>query len=271
MQAHPAIIDILRDGEQGVIVAVDFGGVREEAGFPDLLPHLSIAHSVLVPQTTVDLDGDAEAMRQHQLESWLAGIQSYGQQVSAVLGYCAGSAMATRLAVELAGGPALVLLDPSWPDREVLLEAHDVAVQRLLDPVRDPAVRESLTAPVPEQADPARLARALVDHYADTARRLAAHLGLSETPVRALISRVDRHLSYLLIAAAEAAQVTTRVDLPAPSSVLTILSVATPAEVACVPGATVRTDLPRPRLLADPAVASRVADFIGTHESAATR
>ncbi|MEU6073994.1 hypothetical protein [Micromonospora sp. NPDC047074] len=270
MQTQSVSVATLRDGRRGVVVAVDFGGVREEAGFPDLLPHLSIEHTVLVPQTTVEIDGDWEGMRRRQLESWVDGIRSYGQPVSAVLGYCAGSAMATRLAIELAdgaGGPALVLLDPSWPTRDVLIEAHDVAVERLLDPVRDPAVRESLRAAVPDQEDPTRLARALVTHYAETAWRVAAHLRLTETPVRKLIARIERHLSYLLVAAGEAADLATRDALPPPGAVLTILSVATPDEVAWLPGTTVRTELPRPRLLAEPAVASRVDGFVRHHDA----
>ncbi|MEU4382376.1 hypothetical protein [Micromonospora echinofusca] len=270
MQTQSAPVTTLRDGRHGVVVAVDFGGVREEAGFPDLLPFLTIEHTVLVPQTTVEIDADWEGMRQHQLRSWLDSIRSYGQRVSAVLGYCAGSAMATRLAIELAdaaGGPALVLLDPSWPTREVLLEAHEVAVERLLDSVRDPAVRQSLRAPVPDEADPTRLARALVTHYSETAWRVAAQLGLTETPVRKLITRIEQHLSYLLVAAGEAADVATRDLLPPAGSVLTILSVATPGEVAWMPGTTVRTELPRPRLLADPAVASRVEEFIRRHDA----
>ncbi|MGH3656351.1 MAG: hypothetical protein ACRDUA_06810 [Micromonosporaceae bacterium] len=48
---------------------------------------------------------------------------------------------------------------------------------------------------------------------------------------------------------------------------LTILSEATPGEVACVLGSTARTDVPRAGLLADPAVAERVAAFVTLHDT----
>lgn len=263
MRSGADAINRLRDGQGDLVVAVDFGGVREEAGFPDLLPYLEIDDEIVVPVTTVQLEGDSKDIAHRQLELWLDGIRQSGRPVTAVLGYCAGSAIAARLVRELAHdapAPALVLLDPSWPDGEVLREAHEVAVRSLLSAVPDSVGIEPFAEELESRdEDLATLARHLVDHYTRAAGDVAERLKLRPDAVRGLVRRVDRHLTYLVVASVEAAKVSTA-DQGA--SALTILSAATPGEVARLGGETLRTDLPRPQLLADPGVADRVASFV---------
>lgn len=266
MRSGADAISRLRDGQGDLVVAVDFGGVREEAGFPDLLPYLEIDHEIVVPVTTVQLEGDSLDLARHQLELWLDGIRRSGRPVTAIMGYCAGSAIAARLVRELAWdapAPALVLLDPSWPDGEVLREAHEVAVRSLLSALPDSVGIEPFAQePDGRAEDLATLARHLVDHYARAAGVVAERLKLRDDAVRGLVRRVDRHLTYLVVASVETARVSA-VDLAVdPASVLTILSAATPDDVARLGGATLRTELPRPRLLADPDVAGHVSGFV---------
>lgn len=255
----------LRDGDGDLVVAVDFGGVREEAGFPDLLEHLEIDHEIVVPVTTVPLEGASEDLAHRQLTAWLDDIRRTGRRITAILGYCAGSAIALRLLRELSPeASGLVLLDPSWPDGAVLREAHEVAARSLLAALTDSEPVESRLREQDARVDEdlATLARALVDDYARTASVVAGRLSLRRDAVQSLVQRVDRHLTYLTVASVEAAKVSAMETVGSRDSVLTILSAATPAEVARIDGTTVRTDLARPRLLADPGVAATVANFV---------
>jgi hypothetical protein len=265
VRAGAGTIKQLRGGHGDLVVAVDFGGVREEAGFPDLLEHLESDHEIVVPVTTVRLEGPSEDIAQRQLVSWLDDIRRTGRRVAAVLGYCAGSPLAVRLLRELAPqAPTLVLLDPSWPDGAVLREAHEVAVRTLLSALPESVRIEPFVGEAEGSVaeDLAGLARVLVDDYARTASVVADRLSLRREAVDGLVKQVDRHLTYLTVSSVEAARVSDSEQLGASDAVLTILSARTPGEVARIHGATWRTDLPRPQLLADPGVAARIADFV---------
>ncbi|MCW3815812.1 hypothetical protein ONA91_15290 [Micromonospora sp. DR5-3] len=113
------------------VVAMDFGPGSRDAGMSDLVANLTadavVWQPVFHPQTDDPISGtDPDRL----VREWLHELRGAGLRVSGVLGYCAGAALALRMADQiLAGGdeaPPVVLLEPERVDSSVI-QAHFVA------------------------------------------------------------------------------------------------------------------------------------------------
>ncbi|MFJ7996520.1 hypothetical protein ACIQ7D_05055 [Streptomyces sp. NPDC096310] len=133
--AGPAWAPLVPDADGDVVLAVDFATTgRREATFAELAGLLpgSLDLRQAVPPPGVPTAGGEDDRARHHLH-WWAGQVPYGpaaRPVRAVLGYCAGSVFASRLAdiVERRQGarPVLLLFDPEVPgvaslDRDIRL------------------------------------------------------------------------------------------------------------------------------------------------------
>ncbi|MGC4807625.1 hypothetical protein [Micromonospora sp. DT233] len=244
-----------------LVLTVDFGGARPEAGFAELTPLLPDDRAVLVtrpPDRVVDDAADAA----RQVDAWRDAVLASGARVCTVIGYCTGAAVAARLAQDLAahGHPVgLVLVDPAVAGAGQLLAAHRDAVESLVAVLdRAPADAEA-TDPTPGPApDLVELARGLAADYARTAGRVGRELDLDDELVADLVVRVRRYLSYLVVVALTAPP--TPQDGP---PTLTVLSAAHPPDAfPAVGGRQVRFDVPRADLLADAGVGRLLAEFV---------
>ncbi|MEE1798422.1 hypothetical protein ACIQVO_01875 [Streptomyces sp. NPDC101062] len=122
--ARPAWAPLVPDADGDVVLAVDFATTgRREATFAELAGLLpgSLDVRQAVPPPDAPATGPEDDRSRHHLD-WWAGQVAYGpaaRPVRAVLGYCAGSVFASRLAdlVERRQGerPALLLFDPEVP------------------------------------------------------------------------------------------------------------------------------------------------------------
>jgi len=109
------------------LLAVDFGPGRREAGFAELVANLApdtvVWQPVFLPQTDDPVNGtDSDTC----VREWLDDLRDAGLDIRGVLGYCAGSTLAVRLAELIREScerePAVVLLDPSRVDGAVIQE-----------------------------------------------------------------------------------------------------------------------------------------------------
>lgn len=114
----------LADGpSERTLLAVDFGPGRPEAGFTDLVAQWAepaqVWESVFVPARDPVRDTDPDAC----VARWASDVRAAGVEVRGVLGYCAGAALAWRLAETLRQDghvAAAVLLDPTGVDGKLI-------------------------------------------------------------------------------------------------------------------------------------------------------
>ena len=243
-----------------VVLAVDFGGAREEAGFGELAPLLPAGITVLASQSPAGLpDGVAGAAA--RLDRWRD--EAAGRQVTAVLGYCAGAAVASWLAGEIGGDtPAVVLLDPATTTAGTLLASYHTSTASLVEALGRPAEPDEEAAELAAAAEPTAaglldLAARLAARYERTAEEAGRELDLSDELVGDLVARFTRYLGYLVITR----QAEDRRQATPPS--LSLVSAVHPADAFPAPGELRRFEVPRSALLAEPEVAQAVAEFTG--------
>ncbi|MFF3868883.1 hypothetical protein [Micromonospora sp. NPDC001898] len=251
------------DGGQDLVLTVDFGGARPEAGFVDLAARLPSGCTVLAtrPPDRV-IDDPVDAVR--QVDAWRDAVLATGARISAVIGYCSGATVATRLAHDLTthGHPvSLVLVDPAVATHELLLEAYHSAIESLVAVLDQPPTSgDEASGPGPGGAALVGLARRLCDSYVRTAGQVGRELDLDDDLVDDLAVRFQRYLSYLVVAAlAELPTPVTALRLP----VLTVMSATHPDDAfPAVGDRRVRFDVPRADLLADAGAGRLLAEFI---------
>ncbi len=197
-----------------VLVAVDFGPGRREAGFAELVANLgpgpAVWQPVFLPQSDDPVNGtDPDAC----VREWLDDLRDAGLEVSGVLGYCAGSALAVRLADLIRETcprePAIVLLDPGRVDGAVVQE-HFVSSARayaeVLPPERIQAavtaaarVTDSLGTDVAERSagELADAMRELQRLYDDVVRSVCEALDAGDDVGASFSTRFAAFLSYL--------------------------------------------------------------------------
>lgn len=251
----------LRPGSTpGVILAVDFtlAKVRAQATFDDLARLLPDGPAIWCtdgsgwPATA----GDPAA----HLRQWLAHTRALAGlgAVRGVLGFCAGAPLAGALTGALAAGtaqrgqaPPLVLLDPTEPDAQTLVQTADAAMRTM----------SAEPGPVPPgTGDLGRLATLLTERYAAAAGPVCAAQGVPPAIADQLTRRVGTHLRYLALSATA---VTGNAD-----AALLVLSRdhEVPARLGGTPH--VRLDVGQNELLTASGAARAIADALAATTSA---
>ncbi|MEU8258402.1 hypothetical protein AB0C06_29520 [Micromonospora inaquosa] len=200
-----------------VLLTVDFGPGRREAGFSDLVanlaPELVVWEPVFAPQTADPVTGtDPHGC----VSRWLDDVRNAGLEVCGVLGYCAGGALARQTADLLRTRglpePPVVLLDPSHVDGDLIQELFATSVQGYAELLSEDQIRAALAAAagftgalgsnIGTQA-PAELAeamRSLQALYDGVVQTVCDMLDADEEVSRGFSERFAAFLSYLVTA-----------------------------------------------------------------------
>jgi hypothetical protein len=191
----------LSDTGPDLVPCLDFPGGRAAAGFADL------AAGVPARACFVHLAQPGTGPLGPCVARWAAELTGTGRPVRAVLGFCAGTALATRLADALAAAgppPAVVLFDAVTTTAATLAGEFTAAVQASarhltaaeLDGAR--ALAGQLTGTCP--ADLPRIAAALARRYDQLTRAVAARLSVHELYRQELTRTFTAYMDYLLLA-----------------------------------------------------------------------
>jgi hypothetical protein len=248
----------LADRGPDLILCLDFPGGRAVAGFAELVAGVPVDASFLhIRQAST---GPLAAC----VDRWVGEFAAAGRPVRAVLGFCAGTSIATRLADAIAstGPPPLVLLFDavattgesmtSQFTQAVESSAKHLTADELAD-ARD--LSEQLAATYPD--DLPRIAAALADRYDQLMRTVAGRLSLHDIFRQELTDGFTAYLDYLVLAGQGGfdMRTTTPLFLISPGH-------EPPAEDA----RTIELDIDHADLLRDPGVHKLVADLLtGEH------
>jgi hypothetical protein len=191
----------LSDRGPDLIACLDFPGGRAAAGFAELAAgvpadacFLHISHAGAGPLAAC-------------VGRWAGELLATGRPVRAVLGYCAGTAMATRLADAIAvtrPPPMVVLFDAVSTTGGSLASQFTSALEstaRHLTAAELAGARalpEQLAAAYPD--DLPRIAAALAGRYDQLIRAVAGRLSVHEFLRQELTSTFTAYLDYLLLA-----------------------------------------------------------------------
>jgi thioesterase domain-containing protein len=183
-----------------LIACLDFPGTRAAAGFADL------AAAVPAAGTWLHLDQPGPGPLPASAARWAAGLTAAGRPVRAILGYCAGAALAAPLAAALTAAgppPLLILLDAMCTTSQTLTSQYTLAVEsstRHLTPAELTsalALPAQLTADHPQ--DLPRIAAALAARYTQLISAVAARLNLHHQLRRELTTTFTAYMNYLLL------------------------------------------------------------------------
>jgi hypothetical protein len=191
----------LSDGGPDLVPCLDFPGGRAAAGFADL------AAGVPAGACFVHLAQPGTGPLGACVARWAAELAGTGRPVRAVLGFCAGTALATRLADAVAAAgpaPAVVLFDAVTTTAATLASQFATALEASarhltageLDDAR--ALAEQLAATCP--GDLPRIAAALAGRYDQLIRVVAARLSVHEFFRQELTRTFTAYMDYLLLA-----------------------------------------------------------------------
>ncbi|MEV0127903.1 hypothetical protein AB0H83_05475 [Dactylosporangium sp. NPDC050688] len=210
------------------VAAVDFtlAKVRAQANFADLAPHLPPDCAVWGSDETgwPAAPGDARA----HVAEWRQRSAALGN-VHAVLGFCAGAALAGDLAARRA---RLVLFDPVTVAPGTVVEHYAAAVRRMgAEP----------------DAPPDTGVEDLAEQYAVVARKALGEQGVPDSITADLCARVAANLRYLAMCAA--------VGLDGLRPDLVVLSRDHGLPEALRDSPRLRLDVSQEQLLAEPAAA----------------
>jgi hypothetical protein len=191
----------LSDRGRDLVLCLDFPGGRAAAGFGELAAGLPTDACFLhIGQTG---DGTLATCA----ERWVAELRDTGRPVRAVLGYCAGGALATYVADVIAdsGPPPMVLLfDAVTTSGGSLADQFTTTLESSaghltadeLDGAR--ALSEELVAAHPD--DLPRVAAGLTDRYDRLMTVVAARLSLNDFFRQELSRGFGVYMSYLVLA-----------------------------------------------------------------------
>jgi hypothetical protein len=187
----------LADRGPDLVLCLDFPGGRVAAGFTELVAGLPVDACFLhIGQTG---DGALAAC----VEDWVAQIAATGRPVRAVLGFCAGAALATRVADAITPPPVVVLFDAADTTGAALVggfmaalesSAQHLTADELAD-ARD--LTEQLMATCPDDLE--RIAAALTDRYDRLMTAVADRLSLPEFYRQELTNGFTAYLNYRLL------------------------------------------------------------------------
>ena len=156
----------LSDGGPDLVLCLDFPGGRAVAGFPEL------AAGVPADASFLHIRQAGAGPLAECVDRWVAEFTATGRPVRAVLGFCTGAALATRVADAIAATappPVVVLFDAMSPTGDSLASEFTSALE---------SSAQHLTAD--ELADARGLAEQLVATYTG---RPAADRGDLDRPV----------------------------------------------------------------------------------------
>jgi hypothetical protein len=191
----------LSDRGPDLVPCLDFTGGRAAAGFKEL------AAGVPVDACFLHFRQAGAGPLAASVDRWADELLATGRPVRAVLGYCAGTALATRLADAIAatGPPPMVMLFDAVPTTgdslasqfELALEssARHLTVDELADAR---GLSEQLVEKYPD--DLPRIAAALADRYDRLIRAVAERLSLHEFLRQELTATFTAYMDYLLLA-----------------------------------------------------------------------
>jgi len=248
----------LSDGGPDLVPCLDFPGGRAAAGFGDLAAGVPVDASFL--QIGQFGDGPLAAC----VDRWANELVATGRPVRAVLGFCAGTAMATRLADAIAATgppPMLVLFDAGYITGGSLTGQFTSALEYnarhlTADELADAhSLSEELVETYPD--DLPRIAAALTDRYDQLMGAVADRLCVRESIRHELTGAFTAYLDYLLLASEGGFD--TRATIP--------LFLTSPDHEPPVEGArTIALDITHDDLLRAPEVHKLVADLLtGEH------
>jgi hypothetical protein len=191
----------LSDQGHDLVLCLDFPGGRAAAGFAELAAGVPIDASFLhIGQAGADPLAVC-------VDRWVAEFAATGRPVRAVLGFCAGAALATCLADAIAATgppPKVVLFDAVSTTSDSLAggfmsalesSARHLTAEELADAR---GLSEELVATYPD--DLPRIAAALTDRYDQLMRAVADRLSLPGFLLRELTGGFTAYLDYLLLA-----------------------------------------------------------------------
>jgi hypothetical protein len=248
----------LSDRGSDLVLCLDFPGGRAVAGFEDL------AAGVPVDASFFHIGPASAGPLTACVDRWAGELSATGRPVQAVLGFCAGTAIATRLADAIAatGPPPMVLLfDAVLTTGETLtsqfMSALESSAKHLTaDELEDArGLSEQLEELYPD--DLPRIAAALTDRYDQLMHAVADRLSLHEFFRRQLTEGFTSYLDYLLLAGQGGfdMRTTTPLFLNSPEH-------EPPVEDARI----IALDIDHADLLRDPGVHKLVADLLtGEH------
>jgi len=191
----------LSDRGPDLVPCLDFPGARAAAGFAEL------AAGVPAQACFLHLSQAGAGPLAACAGRWADELLATGRPVRAVLGYCAGTALATRLgdAVAAAGPPPLVVLFDAVPTTNGSLASQFTsaleASARHLTPdelAGARALSAQLVQAYPD--DLPAIAAALTDRYDQLIRAVAARLSVHEFLRQELTGTFTAYLDYLLLA-----------------------------------------------------------------------
>ena len=191
----------LSDRGHDLVLCLDFPGGRAAAGFAEL------AAGVPVDASFLHIRQASAGPLAVCVDRWVAECTATGRPVRAVLGFCAGAALATRVADAIAATtpPPMVVLFDAVPATggslasqfALALEsnARHLTAGELADAH---GLSEHLVETYPD--DLPRIAAALADRYDRLMRAVAGRLSLHEFLRQELTGMFTAYLDYLLLA-----------------------------------------------------------------------
>lgn len=259
---------LLSDRGPGLVPCLDFPGMRAAAGFAELAAGEPVDACFLhFRQAGV---GSLAAC----VDGWADELLATGRPVRAVLGYCAGNAIATRLADAIAaaagpgqsstasGSPAMVVLFDAVPTiggsltGQFMVALESNARHLTADELADAQdLSDHLEAEYPD--DLPRIAAALTDRYDRLMRVIAGRLSVRDLFRQELTDAFTAYMDYLVLTSEGGFDMRTTTPLFVCSS-----GYEPPVEDA----RTIMLDIDHDDLLRDPEVHELVTDLLtGEH------
>lgn len=196
----------LDDRGPDLVLCLDFPGGRAEAGFAELAAHAPVPAGFLHLGPTGFDEGSLRSLAGR----WVREALGLGRDVLAVLGFCAGTALATRVAdaVVEAGqaSPEVVLFDAVTVTGATLGEQFTEVIESSAEHLTEDeltgahAWRERVLDRYPD--DPPRIAAELAGRYDELMASVADRLGLGARFHAELTAGFTAYLDYLVLAGA---------------------------------------------------------------------
>lgn len=199
-----------------VLIAIDFGVARLEAGFSDLAENLSDAALLVMECESTSFDGAGLDRRGADNYADMVVTESEARelQVSSVLGYCAGAPLAMHVANAFAhrseNMPSVILFDAQNTSVEYLGEAIDNAIALMgdyIDEARKEQAKIDIRAVVREhRKDLESAVESLCGVYRTVIGDALERVGLSVDDANDLLGRCRSYLRFLALASAAEAR-----------------------------------------------------------------